>query len=283
MNVSVVCTTYNHPRWLEKVIWGYAEQSHREFELVIADDGSTGETRHVINELRGQVNFEIIHVWQKDIGFRKCQALNKAIAATNYDYLVFTDGDCIPRNDFLATHVRLSRKNCFLSGGCVRLPIGISRLLSHEDVRQGRATNISWLRSQGMPSVPKLRMLTRSRVLAYVMDSVSTTQASFNGHNTSVWKQDVIRVNGFDERMQYGGLDRELGERLLNAGMMGVRIRHRAVCVHLDHHRPYKDTDLVAKNRSIRRHTLKSGHAWAPQGLDQHLKCDTEQPALRAS
>ena len=100
MNLSVIISTYNSPQWLEKVLWGYSVQTHHRFELIIADDGSTAETRELVDRMRADTGLTIKHVWQEDDGFRKCRILNKAVLEADADYLVFTDGDCIPRNDF---------------------------------------------------------------------------------------------------------------------------------------------------------------------------------------
>lgn len=109
MRLSVIISTYNAPQWLEKVIWGYVAQSHQDFELLIADDGSTEETAVCIERLQREVGFDIQHIWHEHKGFRKCTILNKAIAASANEYLVFSDGDCIPRWNFLATHAALFR------------------------------------------------------------------------------------------------------------------------------------------------------------------------------
>jgi len=45
VRISVILSTYNQPQWLEKSIWGYAVQSRSDFELLVADDGSTDDTR----------------------------------------------------------------------------------------------------------------------------------------------------------------------------------------------------------------------------------------------
>ena len=110
MRLSVIISTYNAPQWLEKVIWGYASQSHQDFELLIADDGSTEETAVCIERLQREVGFTIEHIWHADHGFRKCAILNKAIVAAANEYLVFSDGDCVPRWDFLAAHAALAEK-----------------------------------------------------------------------------------------------------------------------------------------------------------------------------
>ncbi|MFZ9129836.1 MAG: glycosyltransferase, partial [Pseudomonadales bacterium] len=104
MLISVIFTTYNSPAWLEKVLWGFHAQSDRGFEIVIADDGSGEETKWVIDRFKSETDLEIKHVWQPDDGFRKCKILNKALLAADGKYFVVTDGDCIPRHDFVFEH-----------------------------------------------------------------------------------------------------------------------------------------------------------------------------------
>src|SRR5919199_4453690 len=115
--VSVIVSTYNQPRWLEKALWGYEVQRFDRFEVVVADDGSGPHTAAAIGRARERSRHPIVHVWHEDRGFRKTEILNRAILAATGDYLVFSDGDCIPHPDFLATHDRLARPRCFLSGG----------------------------------------------------------------------------------------------------------------------------------------------------------------------
>ncbi|MDD3522409.1 MAG: glycosyltransferase, partial [Bacteroidales bacterium] len=126
--VSVVISTYNQPRWLELVLYGYKYQTVRGFELIIADDGSDQSTRQVIERMRHRVDFPLIHVYHEDQGFRKCAILNKAILESSRDYLIFSDGDIIPRRDFIQVHLEMRQTGRFLSGGTVRLPGEISQM-----------------------------------------------------------------------------------------------------------------------------------------------------------
>ena len=267
MRLSVIISTYNQPLWLEKVIWGYAVQTHRDFELVVADDGSAEETGHMIDRLRRESGLTIRHVWHEDRGFRKCAILNRAIVEAAAEYLVFTDGDCIPRRDFLSQHRRLAEQGRFLSGGALRLPVDISRQISKDDITAGRATNVAWLRTLGLPWHRKqLKLLVGAR-LGTLVDWISTTRPTWNGGNSSTWKADLLRVNGFDERMEYGGEDRELGERLINSGLRGKSIRYRAVCVHLDHSRGYVHQKAIERNLEIRRQTHAMRKVWTQFGI----------------
>lgn len=271
MRLSVVLTTYNNPEWLEKVLWGFEAQTFREFELLVADDGSDDRTRELLDRLRPQLGYTLQHVWHAKDGFRKCTILNAAIARATGEYLFFSDGDCIPRPDVLTVHAGLATRGRFLSGGYLKLPMAVSQAITREDIMAGRATDYEWLRSQGTPADKQSRRLAWGPVMARALDALTTTRASFNGHNASAWRDDLVLVNGFDERLEWGGLDRELGERLENAGVRGMQVRHRAIVVHLDHGRGYKRPDAIAKNRAIRDEVAAKRQTRTPAGLDRHL------------
>ncbi|MGH8443158.1 MAG: glycosyltransferase family 2 protein [Nevskiaceae bacterium] len=267
MRLSILVTTYNSPDWLEKVVWGFAHQTHRDFELVIADDGSAAETAQRIERLRRDTGLDILHVWQEDDGFQKTRILNKAIRAARTDYLLFTDGDCVPRNDYVAVHVQQAAPARFLSGGYFKLPMSTSQALTREDIATGRAFDARWLLANGVPPSRGLLKLAVRGPWVTVLNAITPTRASWNGHNASGWKADIIAVNGYDERMQWGGLDRELGERLDNHGVHGTQLRYSAVCVHLDHPRGYKSPDIVAFNREIRHIVKTQRRSWTEHGL----------------
>ena len=271
MHLSVIVTTYNSPDWLEKVLWGFEAQTHRAFELLVADDGSDDRTRERIEAIRPRLGYPLQHVWHPKQGFRKCTILNAAIARAAHPYCVFTDGDCIPRRDLLAVHVAEARPGRFLSGGYLKLPMATSEAITPDDIRAGHATDPAWLRAHGTPWSRRLQRLAWGPRVAGWLDRLTPTGATFNGHNSSAWRADLVRVNGFDERLEWGGLDRELGERLTNAGVRGRQIRHRALVVHLDHGRGYKRPEAIARNRAIRDEVAAKRLAWTATGLDRHL------------
>jgi glycosyltransferase involved in cell wall biosynthesis len=268
MFISVILSTYNQPEWLVKVLYGYACQSHRDFEVVIADDGSGPETRRRIDEFRARSGLRIKHVWQEDDGFQKTRILNKAVLQADADYLLFSDGDCVPRGDFLATHARLARPGHYLSGGYFKLPMSVSRAITERDIEQGRAFDAKWLLAHGerLSRVKLLKLTARGRV-ADLLNRLTRTNPTWNGHNASGWKADILAVNGFDERMQYGGEDWEMGLRLVNLGIRPRQIRFSAICVHLDHPRGYENAESHAKNEAIGIDTMRTRSTWTPYGI----------------
>jgi glycosyltransferase involved in cell wall biosynthesis len=265
--VSVVLSTYNQPRWLEKALWGYAAQRFRDFELLVADDGSGPETADVVTRSRDRYGLRLVHVWHEDRGFRKTEILNRAVLAATGEYLIFSDGDCIPHPEFVATHVRLARERCFLSGGYLKLPLNVSEQITEDDVRSGRAFDASWLSARGWRGGRRTLRLTRSPFVAAALDALTPTRATWNGHNASTWREAIVAVNGFDLDMGYGGEDRALGERLVNLGLRGRRVRFRAPCLHLDHPRPYADPEVIRANRRAREKIRRSRDARTRRGL----------------
>lgn len=270
--IGIIISTYNNPVWLEKVLWGYECQSYKNFEIVIADDGSTDETRHLIDKFQQQTSLHIKHVWQKDDGFQKCRILNKAILAAESEYLIFTDQDCIPRQDFVETHRHYSEKGYFLSAGNVKLPLSISESLTKKDIENQNAFDLKWLRSRGLEVNFKCTKLFKSNLYAQMLNFITPANASWNGCNASGWKSDFYAINGFNEEMQYGGQDREFGERLFNYGIKSKQIRYSAICIHLDHNRPYKTTETIQKNKAIRKQIRKTRQIETPDGIQKLLE-----------
>lgn len=267
--VSVILSTYNHPDWLEKALLGYAAQDRHDFEVVIADDGSGAETKARIDALSPKLPFRVVHVWQEDLGFRKCRALNLAIRAAAGDYLIFSDGDCIPREDFVAVHLRERAPGRFLSGGYCKLPMALSQRIGPDDIAAGRATDPRWLREHGMTR-RTLKIGRHPRWRQRLLNALTPTKPRWHGHNASAWTADVLRVNGFDERMTYGAEDLEFGDRLAHAGVRGKQIRFSAVCVHLDHGRGYVQPGMREANERLRAITVAQRLTRTEFGIDGH-------------
>lgn len=268
MKTSVILSTYNSEAWLEKVIWGLSVQTEIDFEIIIADDGSGPETKKLLDRLRCEINMPLIHIWHEDDGFQKTKILNKAIVASTTDYLIFTDGDCIPRKDFVAVHLKYREEGYFLSGGYFKLPLNISELISKKDIENQNCFHLRWLLSKGLKRSFKNHKLTSSGSLSKILNAITPTKPTWNGHNASGWKKDIIEINGFNQEMQYGGEDRELGERLVNKGLRSKQIRYSAICVHLDHDRSYVNEAAWKKNFEIREYTKKNKVVRTTFGID---------------
>jgi len=267
MNVSVICSTYNQPKWLENVLVGYLYQQNHDFELLIADDGSARETADLIRRYAADAPFPIRHIWHEDRGYRRSIVLNHAVVASEGDWLVFVDGDCIPRHDFVETHRSLAEPGHFLSGGAVYLNEEASHAITHDDIASGRFATASFLRDRGFDPGRRAFRLTHSARRAALYDLLTPTKATFNLNNSSVGRDSVFEANGFEAEMQYGGADRAFGERLMNMGLTGIQARHRAVMIHLDHGRPYKHDESIRRNHAIRDRIAENSEVRAYDGI----------------
>jgi glycosyltransferase involved in cell wall biosynthesis len=268
MTVSVIVATYNQPTWLEKVLWGYTVQTRSDFELLIADDGSGPETTAVIERFCRETHLRPIHVWHADDGFRKTEILNRAILTARGDYIIFADGDCIPRNDYVATHARLAEPRRFLSGGALPLSMALSQRITADDIVSGRFATLPWLRAHGVKGIMQFKRLSRTPWLGAVADGLSL-KARFTGKNVSTWKSGLIAVNGFDHEMRYGYEDWSVGQRLIHIGYRVKQVRNRAVAFHLDHPRPYRVREEMARGRAIFERIRKNREVRVQEGLDQ--------------
>ncbi|UOB18263.1 glycosyltransferase family 2 protein [Abyssalbus ytuae] len=281
-SISVIISTYNAEEWLEKVLIGYNNQTYSDFEVIIADDGSRDTTRELIEKFKENYNVPLLHLWHKDSGYRRQEILNVAITKANNEYILMTDGDCIPREDFVEVHAKYAKKGRFLSGGYCKLSMKLSKQLTEADIETGRCFNLKWLKQQDKIGFSQSLKIGSNKFTATILDAVTPTTPSFNNCNSSGWKEDMIAVNGYDERMKYGGPDREFGERLENFGVKGLQIRHKAICLHLDHARGYKTPESLAKNLAIRKEVKKNKITWTPYGIIKGEK-GKEQEKLRIS
>lgn len=254
-SVGVVISTYNNPRWLERAFWGLINQDHPADEIIVADDGSIDDTRQLIE--RYKPFLPIKHVWHEDKGFRKTTILNRAVEEAKSDYLIFMDQDLIARRDFIRQHYNHANRGCYLSGGYVRLNLETSEKITLDDVQQNFCFSVEWLVSQGMTISWKMSKLCKSGLFCWFLDKITTTKASWNGCNSSTWREYILNAQGFDERMRYGAEDREFGSRLENAGIKGIQMRYRVPLLHLWHERPYVNDEDWKRNKAIWKETRK--------------------------
>jgi len=269
LKASIIISTYNQPIWLQKVLWSYERQSEKNFEIIIADDGSNQETKSIIDEFDKSSNLKINHIWQEDKGFRKTKILNKAIVVSDSDYLIFTDGDCLARKDFVEKHLKLKRTGRFLSAGYFKLPLDVSEHITKQDIYLQHCFDANWLLGLGLKKTFKINKLTSFGFKEWFLNTFTPTSITWDGCNVSGWKADVLKVNGFDERMEYGGEDREIGERLSNLGIKGIQARYSLITLHLYHERPYKNEVSFEKNRKIRAETKREKSIYTNYGINK--------------
>jgi glycosyltransferase involved in cell wall biosynthesis len=249
MKISVLLSAHTNAAALHWALLSYRVQTVLPYEIIVAQDSDTSPVAETVAQARGDCPYPIILQQQSNQGFRKCLAMNKAIAASTGDYLVFSDSDCIARNDIVAAYARYAKAGQFLSGGShINLPQSFHQEhLTDELVRSQAVFGYEYLRSIGA-RVERLR-LVREPSAQWLLNTL-TARNAFTGAHSGAWRADVMRVAGFDETMAYGAEDRNLGIRLNAIGVSGRRIRHSLAWLHLDHPRSYAHGQTIESNKA---------------------------------
>jgi GT2 family glycosyltransferase len=268
-SLALVVSTYESPAALESCLLGVLRQSRPPERVVIADDGSGEATRQVIERCRARL--PLAHVWHPDEGFRLAAIRNRALAVCAEDYVVLLDGDTVPHRDFLRDHAAYARRGRVILGQRCAL-VGYDRRILRAQPSAarlvalflaGRVLNES--RALGTDLRNRLRGLRKGLRLPWAVPRPGAPRQAHGG-NLGVWRDDLLAVNGFDERfVGWGGEDYDLVERLMRAGRAPWRLLSGAVCYHLDH-------PARARNPANRR-LLREGvrPVRCAEGLDRHL------------
>jgi glycosyltransferase involved in cell wall biosynthesis len=268
---TVVVSTYNRPRSLQLVLAGFARQTRRDFELIIADDGSGEETASVIRGFEARSPVPVRHVWQEDRGFRKTIILNRAVLESGSDYLIFCDGDCLPHRSFVAGHLETREQGRFLFGHAVFLGPDSTAVLRLDDVESGRFESWRWnrilsgLRGEDRRVYNGLYLGTGrfSRALGVWFDRNGRRA---RGRNISMSRTDLLAINGWNHDYERPGReDDDLVLRLHRLGRQGKSVRFRALLYHLYH--PPHSPELFATNDEILQEVVRSGQVECRNGI----------------
>lgn len=267
MKISVIVPTYNRPQALKLCLLSLREQSILPFEVLIADDGSSSETRDAVETMKNALKavFPIKHVWQEDVGFRKPRILNEAVRNSTGDYLVFIDGDCMAHRHFIRAHIKQSDTAAILGGKRVE----IGRKLTEQLLKEGTVLNSFHPRLildslAGNSRKVDEAIQIKNPFLRRLMHRDQINNDGIWGCNFSLYKQLFMDINGCDEDFLDGSLeDNDLGIRVLNQGKSVKSVRGLAIVFHLWHPsswsfegEKYKYNLQIIKNRIERKETF---------------------------
>lgn len=259
---ALIISTYNWPEALSLVLQSVMNQSVLPDEVLVADDGSDEPTKEVIERFEKQFSVPLKHIWHKDLGFRKGKILNKAIASTDADYIIEIDGDCILQKHCVRDHLDFMTKGTFLYGSRVNIQeYYLPKLFEKQQVN-------FYPFSKG---IKKRTRALRIPLLGHLFTSTSKLSKKIRGCNVSFWREDVVKVNGYNESIEgWGREDSELIVRMLNNGCVGRRLRYRGIVYHIWHKE--KSRDKVEENDEIQRLSQEKSLVWCEDGIDKYLK-----------
>ena len=260
MTLSLIISTYEQPLALAKVLRGVLLQTRRPDEVFVTDDGSGEETRGVIEGFRQEWGAPVHHIWHPHDGFRKVILLNKAVAAARGDYLIFTDGDCVPHRKFVADHEWLAERGFWVQG---RRCYVKERFVPKFE--PGKTPVWLWMLAGRIGGANKGIRLPRPLIFR------NQKQRGIIGCNMAFCREDVMLVNGFDEAYLGRGIgpDSDLGTRVYNLGRKRKFVYSHAIVYHLDH--PVMPRDNLAAKRKWLEETIRSGKTRCEHGLQQYL------------
>jgi glycosyltransferase involved in cell wall biosynthesis len=270
MRVSLIIITYNWPVALQRVLETVAAQTRLPDEVLIADDGSGPETAAVIARARDHFPVPLQHVWQEDLGFRAARCRNRGIAASTGDYIVLLDGDMLMHPHFIADHLMLAEPGFFLQGGRLKATYAESQRL----LAGGRPVYAPWVKANFHEFDGTRRLYAFHQPALARWKSRSRSGGRVMSCNMSFWREDLMRVNGFDERMEgYGAEDRELVVRLENAGLRRRALKWAALAMHLEHRSRAQEEvdDPSLPNNQLLQASIDQRLVRCEQGIDAHL------------
>ena len=264
LKVSLIITTYNWPEALRAVLNSVKMQLELPHEVIIADDGSRDDTTEMINEIQKTFPCSLHHVWHDDDGYQGSKIRNKAVALSTGDYLVFIDGDCILRTDFISRHKGLATDGYFVAGNRILLTQQFTNSVLQESREINNWDPYSFSKEQvnrrwSLMHIP-LGIFRKLRIDRW--QGVKTC-------NMSLWRKDFIRIDGFDEQFQgWGYEDSDLTVRLIRLGIKRLSGRFAVTVLHLWH--PTSKGESKQVNWQKLQETISGSRLTAVQGISQH-------------
>lgn len=260
MKIALIISTFNQPQALAKAFAGVRRLARPPEEVLIADDGSDDVTRELVKEFAASSPAPVKHIWHPHDGFRKTIILNQTVAATTGDYLIFTDGDCVPHPKFVADHAALAERGFWVQG---------RRCFVREKFVPGfEAEKIpawSWMLAG------KITGAAKGVRWPFTIVRRDTRQRGIIGCNMAFWRDDIVAVNGFDEDYSGWGTgeDSDIGTRLYHLGRRRKFVYGRAITFHLNH--PPAPRGHHAASVARLEETIASRKIACLNGLNRHL------------
>lgn len=211
--VSVIIPTYNNKDVLKKTLESLCRQLYPKdkYEIIIIDDGSTDDTKKIIEEHQIKCNCDLEYFFQQNKG--PSSARNFGISKARGSIIAFIDSDCIATNTWVEEITKgYDNDRVAGVGGMTKAMPTNSKISQY----------CAYIKMNEMPKINK-------NGIVYLI----TGNASFR-------KDCLEEVKGFDERYAFpGGEDPDLCYRLRQKGYM-FQFNRNAV-VYNPHKKSLKD------------------------------------------
>jgi glycosyltransferase involved in cell wall biosynthesis len=263
--ISVIVTTYNREDALDAVLRGLAAQTDRDFEVIVADDGSRPKTLDVVTS-RLPLFSRLAHVWHEHRGFRAAEIRNRAILRSSGEICIFLDGDCIPRPNFVAVHRRLAEPGWFVAGNRILLSRELTERILRDRLEPERWSLAQWLPHRANGGVNRILPLLALPPLHSLRRRLGGAWQSIRSANLAIRRADLFRVDGFDAAFNgWGREDSDIVIRLMRSKVRRKDGRYATAVLHLWH--PPNDRSRLPVNDELLNQCLDSERTRATVGL----------------
>ena len=263
---TIIVSVYTDDIALQLILDSLKNQSCSNFEIIISEDGKSKKISDTV-DIYSKDMANLHHLSQVDAGFRKNTALNRALKAAKTEHIIFIDGDCIPHREFIAAHQACSNPGIAFSGRRLELGNKFSSNLRLKKIKISHLTN-NFLYFLNI--IPLLLDNTKNIEAGFYSPTLQFFTKNFPikilGCNFSCNKNDLIRINGFNEEYVYPGTgeDSDIDWRLGKSGVDIKRVKFSAIQYHLYHPRSY---GVSKENNALFEKTRLSNHYSCIHGL----------------
>ncbi len=266
MRATVIISVYKNVDALRLVLESLREQSVRDFEIIVSEDGECDAIRDFVRGYDWFCPYQ--HLTQSDEGWRKNRALNRAVLAASAEWLIFLDGDCVAHRRFVEMHLRYAGANRVLLGKRVKLSKALSRKLLDSRLK---LSNISCALFWRLLFKSGCEFVDEGIFVPFCLDRTFRSVRHLVGCNMSFSRRSIMSINGFDEEYVRPavGEDADIHWRLLRAGCEFVSVRNRAVVYHLDHKENWTEQE---ENLSIMRRNMDADAYICKLGIKQYIE-----------
>ena len=271
ITVSLIVSTYNWPESLELCLNSITRQTRMPDEVIVADDGSSKPTTELIKHIQSYFPVPLKHVWHEDRGFRLAMIRNKALKASECDYIIQIDHDIIVEKNFISDHLKAAQANHFVIGSRVRLGKELS-----QRIYDNKNLNINFFTKGIRNHFNVLRIPILSKLLENPTTNVHKIVRSTRGCNMGFWRSDLYSVNGYNQDLTgWGREDSELAARLIHNGRVKKKLKMAGIQFHIYH--PEYDRKELSRNDHILWETITTGAIVCENGIE-HVPMEKRRP-----
>ncbi|VEJ07523.1 two-domain glycosyltransferase [Campylobacter lari] len=251
---ALIITTYNQKERLALVLDSVKNLEPLPDEVLIADDGSREDTAKLIQAYQKDFPCKLEHIWQKDEGFRAAASRNKAINASNSEYIILIDGDMILEKNFINDHLKFASLKTILQGSRTILNEKESKELLRKNDFSLAFDKKGFKNKRNIflaKCVYKFSKLTKKFFKKSQLVKGSKTC------NMSFYKSDFEAIEGFNEKfIGWGREDSEFVARFLFNDGVFKRLKFSALAYHIYHEENSKN--MLEINHQIYLETIKN-------------------------